>query len=561
MEEHPEEHLEHQSICLNWNELLIIYETLKKIENNLDKNSLFYKSFKKITFQEKSLYKKQKEDLENNTLTYIFLSNINYEEKLKEKINLNRSIKFNFESNENLNDLDKEKFILIRVKYCIITIIKNLNLLTRENFFVDEKKEENFVHGLNKMIELEGFSEMLREKTIPLNWFGLYLQSNIEKIPIEYKRQNYKNLYDELIKENQENLNKIKNDDSLNILYSKIINIEKLKEIVKNHVLRMENYDKKIKLYNFMFNHEIPVYLYVNYDENKFFNGIEIKPQENNNNNNINNNIIIINSNDNVIVHNKDDDNNNNIIPNSKYVFLCQNINEFIQNFPNLSEIDSINIQNLEQSTNMVIILEEYFEYIFKILIESKIFQNETNLKHIQNEMENFIHKNLYVKLYTEMANEMDIQIYQKCFFLSWISPKNLIENYTINLNENLLKLCCQFVKNFEFENSPKNKLENLKNIIQICENLIDLYGYDKEENLFNVVLYVFIKSVPLRLYSNVQYVNLFINKKIIDDSIDDVLKIMNNLTTKILDLKFENFFNVEKEEYEKNCEKMKENK
>ena len=170
--------------------------------------------------------------------------------------------------------------------------------------------------------------------------------------------------------------------------------------------------------------------------------------------------------------------------------------------------------------------------------------------------MENFIHKNLYIKLYNEKANEMDNQIFKKCSSLNWILPKNLIKNYKINLNENLLKLCIQFVNNFEYENCPNNKLENLNNIIKICENLIDLYGYEKEENLFNIILYVFIKSMPKRLFSNVRYVNLFLNKKLIDDSIDDVQKIMNNLTSQILDLKFENFFNVEKEEFEKNCEK-----
>jgi hypothetical protein len=154
----------------------------------------------------------------------------------------------------------------------------------------------------------------------------------------------------------------------------------------------------------------------------------------------------------------------------------------------------------------------------------------------------------------------MDNQIFENCCNFNWISPKNLIKDYKINLNENLLKLCIQFVKNFEYENCPNNKLENLKNIIKICENLIDLYGYEKEENLFNIILYVFIKSMPKRLFSNVRYVNLFLNKKLIDDSIDDVQKTMNNLTSQILGLKYENFFNVEKEEYEKNWGTKNEN-
>ena len=53
----------------------------------------------------------------------------------------------------------------------------------------------NFVKGLNKMIELEGFSEILKDQTIPLSWFGLYLESNIEGIPYAHKRNNYSILY------------------------------------------------------------------------------------------------------------------------------------------------------------------------------------------------------------------------------------------------------------------------------------------------------------------------------------------------------------------------------
>ena len=47
------------------------------------------------------------------------------------------------------------------------------------------------------MISLEGFSEMLKEKTLPIEWFGLYLQSNIANIPFEYKTNNYAKLYNE----------------------------------------------------------------------------------------------------------------------------------------------------------------------------------------------------------------------------------------------------------------------------------------------------------------------------------------------------------------------------
>ena len=40
------------------------------------------------------------------------------------------------------------------------------------------------------MISLEGFSEMLKEKTLPIEWFGLYLQSNISLTNSDRNPQN-----------------------------------------------------------------------------------------------------------------------------------------------------------------------------------------------------------------------------------------------------------------------------------------------------------------------------------------------------------------------------------
>ena len=129
------------------------------------------------------------------------------DDKLKEKINEKKDKKFSFQESASISESKKDDFILERVKYSINTIIKNLNVLKRTNFYLDENEStENFVIGLNKMISLEGFSEMLKEKKLPLEWFGLYLQSNIENIPENYRKDNYALLYNELIKESTENL-------------------------------------------------------------------------------------------------------------------------------------------------------------------------------------------------------------------------------------------------------------------------------------------------------------------------------------------------------------------
>ena len=169
-----------------------------------------------------------------------------------------------FQSKQDLDRTNNEYFILSRVKYCINTIIKHLNPLSKTNFFVDDKEStENFVKGLNKMISLEGFSEMLKEKTLPLEWFGLYLQSNIENIPFEYRSNNYSQLYNELIDESMKNLNKIQNDNSLNTIYSKIINSEKMIDISRNNLKRIKSNKKKFEILDFILKAEIPITIYI----------------------------------------------------------------------------------------------------------------------------------------------------------------------------------------------------------------------------------------------------------------------------------------------------------
>ena len=188
LKSHPDERLEHQSMCITWKEFEAIYNIIKSNENSIvgDKDGIIFKTYKKLTFHEATLKKKIDIDTSNSKRTYIYLAELILDDKLKEKIEAKKDKKFSFQTNETLSNINNENFILARVKYCINTIVKHLNALSRTNFFVDDKEStENFIKGLNKMISLEGFSEMLKEKTLPLEWFGLYLQSNIENIPQE----------------------------------------------------------------------------------------------------------------------------------------------------------------------------------------------------------------------------------------------------------------------------------------------------------------------------------------------------------------------------------------
>ena len=164
---HPEERLEHQSMCLTLKEFLIIYYIIKNNEKEIvgDKAGIVYKTYKRLTYHEDNFKEKIDKEEKNSTRTYIYFSKLVLDDNLSAKINSQKDQNFSFQTDNNLDNTDNEKFILARVKYSINTIIKHLNVFTRSNFLIDKSEStENFIKGLSKMIRLEGFSEMLKEK-------------------------------------------------------------------------------------------------------------------------------------------------------------------------------------------------------------------------------------------------------------------------------------------------------------------------------------------------------------------------------------------------------------
>ena len=205
---HPEERLEHQSMCMTFKDIITVYNIIKSNEAEIlgDKTNLTFKTYKKITYNEDNLKSKVDNDEKNSTKTFIFFSKLVLDEDLKTKMNSQKEQKLSFQTDDKLADNDYAKFILTRVKFSINTIMKHLNILSRSNFLNNETDStEDFIKDLNKMIKMEGFSDMLKEKKLPLEWFGLYLQSNIENIPPNYKENNYALLYNELIEESKQN--------------------------------------------------------------------------------------------------------------------------------------------------------------------------------------------------------------------------------------------------------------------------------------------------------------------------------------------------------------------
>ena len=521
---HPEERLEHQSICLTFKDILIIYNIIKSKEIEIlgDKTGLVYKTYKKITYHEDNLKSKVENDNKNFKKTFIYFSKLVLDKELKEKMNSKKEQKLSFQADDNLDDKDNAKFILQRVKYSINTIIKHLNVLSKSNFLTNQNEStEDFIKGLNKMIKLEGFSEMLKENKLPLEWFGLYLQSNIENIPNNYKENNYALLYNELIEESKQNLLKIQNDDSLNTIYSKIINSEKMIDIGLNNLKRIINNEKKFEIFDFIKNCNIPILMDISWVQNNILNYIYFR-----------------------------EDNKGKVDPPDKRVTetrKCKDIYEFCEKFPN---IDTDDVFLLEEEIELKKSLNVYFQIVHNYMEKEDIFKeySEEEKKNIKKQIENFIYVQLYNKIYYKTTIKADNNLYSTLVQLNWVEPYMLDESLKY-LDEKMINLMETFIYNMRSEMSPTNKLREFEKVHLIISNIISLYGFDK--NIYiKILLYVLIKVKPIDLFSNLRYIEIFLSDEMKEEKVN-LLSIFKEVISRIIQFSSKDLVGFTEKQYE----------
>ena len=376
------------------------------------------------------------------------------------------------------------------------------------------------------MISLEGLSEILKEKTLPLEWFGLYLQSNIDNIPSEYKSNNFAQLYNELIDESEDNLNKIQNDNSLNTIYSKIINSEKMIDISKNNLKRIKSNQKKFEILDFILKAEIPITIYIFRNDQNEISHIEFTKKG-------------------------EEPKYNSEEKEEIKKFDCKNIVEFCESFPFLTRENSMDVLEFEEQIGLKDSLRDYFNIILEYV--NKGFAEESEKTIIKIQIEDFIHAQLYDKIYSGMAVSNDINIFKKCFTLKWIKPIMLNEKLTY-LDEKMIQMMRSFIRNIDEEISPNNKLREFEKLDLIINNMITLYGYTKDVYL-SILLFAFIKGQPFQLNSSYKYIEMFYSENLPKERGIELINKFKRLLDKITNFSEKDLVGISKEEYDKNIE------
>ena len=540
---HNDENINHQCLCLSYDEIICINELIILEQNYIKSNYNSYNKYFKIFFENKLRFiEKYKNEIKNKKINYIYFTNITYNNNFDKQLNNLENDKF-IELNENkiddstifkkclcevliyLSDIHISNFNIINsidLKKTKIIRKRNFNFFKKEEFI---EKEEDF--DFNSVILPKILDNLKIEIGYNLNnktnkkiiFCATFLELNINNLKNIYKFNNYKLLFEELINQTQQIINNYNQNFIITQFYYKIKTSEKMnliENINLNQLKKIQNYSCVNLLFE---NLEFPII---------------IRKHK------INNNLL-----DKLIIEKANINENNN---------YCKNLSEFIEKFPDLRciEVPDNNVfkyqEDLKVNIQMNNIFKELKSYIKSKKILSNFTKEEINL--IEIELENFIYLKLYLKLVPIKPSKLDVKIYNKCLRLNSLKPENCFKekNY---YNEILCKNAMVLINSLNNFRTPIEKINCFKNAIEIIENSIT-FNSGKEslgiDDSIELITYVFMKSQPKMFFTNFSYSYLYLNKELSKKSQGQTLGKMDLIMKILIEKKRKDFINVSEE-------------
>ena len=580
-----------QSICFSYQILyMIIHIILIEKDYFILKNK---NEEEKQIFEELLKYKQEIKNLcknltKNKKKEFVFISKINYEEELEQKMNFIVQKNYHELVLPN-NNQKKENLVLYEFKNCLLGVLAYVNILHEESFESlilrkDEKIHKNNIINLlyqnklnnkyintvfeiensenennndidinnddkdNKIIYNRNISEDLDfrnvifpyimnsakyeigfnldiEKNKKIILFISYLQLHINNIPEKYSENNYSYLFSELIKETEELINILNSTSILNHFHVKILDGNKLNSIINNYFLQIKNMEKGICIQ----------YLYNKTSFLSKFNTIQKKG--------------IITK----ITYEKVNKNDS-LMPNvDTIISLIDVLPDFRKYEKNIEDII-----NLEENVELPEALNKYFNDLKNEIKKKEItkkFSNNNDLSLISIELENYILFKLYDKIYPSKSTKSDIDFYNKCCCLNFVKPENLIKNTKI-INEKLWKTSIDYINEIDDKFTPVDKLKCFGKAFSILQNSITFCSGKDELGVDDTIpplIYILIKSKPKNLISNYNFCTLFLNPLLSKKEYGILLSQIGLVMNVIKDMTYKDLINITKEEFEKN--------
>ena len=556
--------IRYQSLCFNFDTLLIFIKLAQKILDNLNDFSEEESCIiARVYGYEKFISDlNQQNKINGKKLNFIYLSKISFKSQTEKRIN--SILKDNFITPNSPQNENSINFI----KKCLIEVLEYANAINKFNFifYIQNLKRKINNHDINNIIfmknRLAKFEQIINGKNITneinerelteknLNFekvlfqnildflkleidtnyndlktqrivfCALYVQTNLKFIPDEYKENNYSKLIMELIKEALEKLNYL-NSNILNQLSNKIKEGNKLNLIITSNYLQAKSLEK-FKCIEYLYHKSLlPFNFKIEKDENDIIKKVEFVDNEKN--------------------ESKEENK--------------KNKDKLFPNFRNYEgKIDDI-IQ-LEEDCLMADALKEYFQKLKKVVRAEKIIKrfSKEEIDSIIIELENHILYKLYDKLYPLKPSKLDEKFYKKCCRLSFIKPTNIITDKNI-YNEQLWKFSIDYLNEINNKYTPQDKLKVVLKAFGILQNSITFSSGKKElgvDDTIKPLIFILIQSQPKNIFTNYNYCQLFLNGSLSKTQYGILLTQLYMIMNIIKDMKYTDLIDVTEDKFGK---------
>ena len=546
-------HLE--SICFSLQDILFILSLIKKkpkIFEGLPKYNFFNKTIERIQCDDIKFHDIIKKNGKARCFYIIFK-----DEKNSRLENLLRNNKKSISTFTSVNqDAD---LICKRIKFCIKTILKGLNLLNNKDYSYLNKatSTKKFFSAIKKTLnDLSEYSE--ENDQIPLKWYGQYIYNYKKGLAQIYQEDDYKLLYSEIYEEEENILKELKSFSST-IITREGMNLrcaEKLLDRAKYDLADIEEAKKYVKIEKFIDTEKIEVLIKIKEEKDEKDRNLSEKdklPM-----------IIITDASENSShLKNPADENDkkNKNPPNA--IYIKDFINKFIEN-PLDQDKNSLNCKIKSLVTQDIIsgdrkngiykTMEMYMNLVKKRikepLINIGLFNDLTNMNELTKKIEDHILRQIYKDVYPPEQLE-DIKFYQRTKCLDWVTPEQL-EIKKVYFNQ--LGFAISSIRKIDNARSVLDKIDLIINAHTSINNTIK-FSLGKEDDsgqdeMTPILQYIILKAHPKRMYSNINYLKCFLGDSNLSDQNGFLLSQIESAYSYINNLNYQNL-KITKEEFD----------
>ena len=422
--------------------------------------------------------------------------------------------------------------VLPKIKYSLIKIFELIppNFLNKYFKLNNNKTIIQLFSEIKNIYNTNYISDVLNDNNlteynnqISLVWYIDYCLNYMNYLSDEYKCNDFKNLFDE-IKKDIENEKALYQNDLSEYAFNVIIdNINEKIEFTNN----LFNYYSKnaflIKVYNYLFNSvkvSIDIYEYIKIDKIfLYYNKLNIKDSKE---------CYFL--------------KNNSLVKVSEFIRYISNhiVNEQI--LSNFAELEKNSKKNSNQINNINSFVEEYINTIKKNIMEES--KQQTDIKNnnldvsinnseeiedtekeridaIMNIIEELIHEGIYKRIWKNEKTLEDILLKEKCENEEKTITPSIIGINEKYINEHIWQNIQNIMKtkyNIDKYKTPMTKIKCVENIykllnksINVITNKTDAYSVD---DIFPIFVYSLVKIKPEYLFTNLNFIKLLISKK-----------------------------------------------